>query len=367
MTPTNKRTKAKDTKGREIPNLFIDIKTGTYYWREYINGKEYERSTRCNTIGAAITKVKQFRQEAQGIVEKRRKSFNEVFDLVLKLQSQKSSKTYEMARTQIDVHLRPWFDRFCPWLDRFNEGYWVDYVKFQKGENPKRKLEHDRRHLLMSLRRAHREGWIKRSWSKSDLYLDEHSDPIGKFLEDDEVNSLLFHAKALGRAEKRYSGLYLQILIAVTMGMRKSEILKLSWREVDFKSQSITFILDSERGIKTRKGRTVPINDVVMPFLEERRRNGEGDFVFPGKIEGKPQGSNKKSWETCKNLAGVNCRFHDLRHTFYTNALMEGMIPEEVSKIGGADIKVIREIYFQLNKDSMQRSRKLFRGKFGDK
>jgi integrase len=40
-------------------------------------------------------------------------------------------------------------------------------------------------------------------------------------------------------------------------------------------------------------------------------------------------GSLKRGWEAVRRAAGVNCRLHDLRHTFCTK-LAEAGIPEQV-------------------------------------
>jgi integrase len=58
-------------------------------------------------------------------------------------------------------------------------------------------------------------------------------------------------------------------------------------------------------------------------------------YVFPASNRrrpidpGRPVGSLKRAWEAVRRAAGVNCRLHDLRHTFCTK-LAEAGIPDQV-------------------------------------
>jgi integrase len=58
-------------------------------------------------------------------------------------------------------------------------------------------------------------------------------------------------------------------------------------------------------------------------------------YVFPASNRrrpvdpARPVGSLKRAWEAVRRAAGVNCRLHDLRHTFCTK-LAEAGIPEQV-------------------------------------
>src|SRR5690606_6336722 len=111
----------------------------------------------------------------------------------------------------------------------------------------------------------------------------------------------------------------------------------------------------------------------VYPLLKKAAEEAKGEYIFP-KIEtrkkgapidwNKPQSTHKRAWTKTRKDAGVQCRFHDLRHTCITNALDAGMPPLMASKIFGASLATINRIYDHLKEKRKGQFRSLFRGKF---
>lgn len=132
---------------------------------------------------------------------------------------------------------------------------------------------------------------------------------------------------------RRYSKIYLQVKMTVTMGMRISEILHLHKDEVDLVDREIN--LDPHR-LKIRKQRQVPIPIAVdiFPLLKEAYEKAPGPYIFsaiytnkPGRPidPNKPQDDNRYYWDKVREETGIDLRFHDLRHTCITNAFADGM------------------------------------------
>jgi integrase len=140
--------------------------------------------------------------------------------------------------------------------------------------------------------------------------------------------------------------------------MRYSELRLLQWEQVNFSARSITVRLSkTEAGA----GRIIPLNArafAVLSFwasLFPKRQPSH--YVFASEkygiaqCEDKEKGSTrayvydtdptkaigrwKEAWETAKNAAGVNCRFHDLRHTGCTRMLEAGVPFSIVASIMG--------------------------------
>lgn len=351
-------------------NLYLDKESGIYVWREHIHGVPHWRSTGAKTIGLARSRVKDFRANITGDGgAKLKHTFNEVFDILLTIQSAKAEKTFKSTQTQLK-NLRPWFQEHCPYLSDFErrfEELWSQYRRDQEliraaADKKPRKLKHDRECLLMALKRAKDKGWIKREFKKTDLHLKEATESIGRMLEEDELNRLIPEVK-------KHDTLYLQFMLAVLMGFRLGEALHLRWDEIDFRNQRIH--LGGKR-VKTRYGRVVPIHQKVLPYLRERSKDAQGDFVFPAhhtNIQGtpfdysKPQGTNDKAWQTALAAAGVKCRFHDLRHTAISFMVNSGIPDQIVSKVTGASLAVIRRVYLHLNIDMNERIQSLTCGK----
>ena len=141
-----------------------------------------------------------------------------------------------------------------------------------------------------------------------------------------------------GRAErsllKRISalpGLRPIIIIALKRGMRRGEILALTWLAVNF-IKSFILIENSKSG----KSRKVPMSPAVREVLKALPRIA--DFIFYNPETKTHIKSVTTAFETARgkdkaDLAGL--RFHDLRHTFATWCIENGGDIVALSKILG--------------------------------
>lgn len=94
-------------------------------------------------------------------------------------------------------------------------------------------------------------------------------------------------------------------------GCRRAEMVGLQWDEADTGASCLRLI-DSKEGRSVR-----PIGLPVVEYLEERRRTGFGDFVFPGRDGDAAFGSFPNHWKKIFSgspLADVTP--HILRHSF---------------------------------------------------
>ena len=99
---------------------------------------------------------------------------------------------------------------------------------------------------------------------------------------------------------------------AINTGCRKSEILRLCWKEVDINANLIYI-----RNTKSGKNRQVPFGDELREtFLELRKNPRNSKFVFCDS-KGKPFKEIRKSFQTALKKAGITeFTFHDLRHHY---------------------------------------------------
>jgi len=124
------------------------------------------------------------------------------------------------------------------------------------------------------------------------------------------------------------------VLTALCTGMRLGEILSLKWSHVNFHSGFIQ-VEHSKNG----KMRKVPMSSVLTETLKNANK-GSGEYVFMNR--GKPIKSVQEAWENALKRGGIkNCRFHDLRHTFATYALLQGADLVSIRDIlGHSDIRM---------------------------
>jgi integrase len=116
---------------------------------------------------------------------------------------------------------------------------------------------------------------------------------------------------------------------ALNTGMRKGEILSLTWDNVDMKHGFI--LLD-----KTKNGerREIPINGTLRAVFQSLVRRLDVPYLFFDPATGKPYQDVKRSFNRACRRAGIrDFHFHDLRHTFASHLVM-----------GGADITTVKEL-----------------------
>lgn len=139
------------------------------------------------------------------------------------------------------------------------------------------------------------------------------------------------------------------LVCALATGMRYSEILRLSWENVDMAKLQITVKPETS---KSGKKRIIPINKPLFNELLRLRRINEGrnDYVFlyedskTGKL--RPVTTVRRAFTmACKRAKIKNLHFHDLRHTVGTRLISRGVDPITVKNIlGHANLKTT-EIY----------------------
>jgi len=102
------------------------------------------------------------------------------------------------------------------------------------------------------------------------------------------------------------------IKFAYYTGLRKGEILKLQWKDVNLVEEAALL-----RDTKSGKDETVALSKNAIKVLNEQLElNLKSLYVFPGK-DGEQRKEFRKSWQTILKRAGIqNFRFHGLRHNF---------------------------------------------------
>jgi len=119
------------------------------------------------------------------------------------------------------------------------------------------------------------------------------------------------------------------VITALSTGMRRGEIKKLRWDDIDLKHQ---VILISDTTTKTGEKREIPLSTVLAQTLSGMVRRIDTPFVFPSEA----WTNFRKRFDTALRKAGIkDFHFHDLRHTFASQMVMAGVDIATVSKLLG--------------------------------
>ena len=128
-------------------------------------------------------------------------------------------------------------------------------------------------------------------------------------------------------------------------GARKTEIRKLKWSDVDFKTKLIYF-----RKTKNGQERAVKMSQGLLDLLSKLPRRGE--YVFTDD-EGRHLSSTRVHRTLMRfhkqNQSDKKWRIHDLRHTFAFNFLMnDGEMYKLQAILGHKTITMAIDLYGQL-------------------
>lgn len=149
-----------------------------------------------------------------------------------------------------------------------------------------------------------------------------------RFLDDAERKALLAACK-----ESPNPCLYDIVVLALSSGMRYSEIMTLTWADVDLDRAVITL-----QNTKNGERRAVPLVGHAMSLLKEhsRIRRLDNPHVFPAPRKTGEPINIKTSWTNALKAAGIeNFRFHDLRHSAASYLAMNGATTAELAEILG--------------------------------
>jgi integrase len=137
---------------------------------------------------------------------------------------------------------------------------------------------------------------------------------ITEFLKDVEINRLF---EVLEEWPCKESSALIKF--ALFSGLRKGEILRLTWEDVNFEQGMVT--LRKPKGGRTL---TIPISSQALGVLKVL--SPTSPYIFPG-----PGGGQKSSfrgpWYKIRQAAGLpdNFRFHGLRHTYASTLVSNGV------------------------------------------
>ncbi|KTD18717.1 site specific recombinase [Legionella lansingensis] len=148
-----------------------------------------------------------------------------------------------------------------------------------------------------------------------------------RFLSDEERTQLLAECK---NSESQY--LYMAVVLALSTGGRRMEILGLKWKDVDLHRGIITL-----HETKNGERRVLPLTGHALELMKQHSkiRHVHCDLVFPGKNFKSPI-DLRTPFENALKRAGItDFRWHDLRHSCASYLAMNGASLAEIAEILG--------------------------------
>jgi integrase len=305
---------------------------GKVWWYEFeFRGQRIRESSHSRTKSIAERIERERRRQLElGSVGLKEHRIPQMFSVTSKkwLEASKthwSANNYRIESTNLG-HLAPHFGRKL--LVDISGDDISRYQAFRKEEGASPRTVNMEVGTLRGILRKHR-VWAN---IQPDVRMLKTRGEIGRALSADEQHRLLAACKKI-----RSRSLYPAVLLSLHSGLRNAELRLLRWRQIDFLEKQLIVGKSKTAG---GEGRVIPLSETAFKELQEWRREFPdavpAHFVFPteryglageeGYLEGKvvpyaidptkPIGSWKVAWTAARTAAKVDCRWHDMRHTF---------------------------------------------------
>ena len=127
--------------------------------------------------------------------------------------------------------------------------------------------------------------------------------------------------------------------------MWRGEIFSLRWEDLDFRSRLLR-VKDTKGG----EPNEIPMDDTLVATLKNLPSRFKQRYVFPSPKTGGRLVDVKKQFATVIKKAKLeNVRFHDLRHTFASYLVMNGVDLATVAVLLGHSTTTMTERYSHLS------------------
>jgi len=255
-----------------------------------------------------------------------------------------ADRTIEMHENSL-LHLEPVFGKKS--LTEITPTLISKYQSLRQAENASNKTINIELETVRLVLRKHK-LWANIS---DEVKMLKVSKDKGRELTDDELERLFNCVKSsVSRT------LYPAVMVSIHTGLRNEELRLLQWKQINFDGAEIQVGKSKTEG---GEGRIVPLSKAALQTLTNWRREfpeaQPEHYVFPSEryaLKGKkgtfggtvvpystdptkPIGSFKKAWTTAKRVAGVECRWHDLRHTAASLVAAGGATDQTMQDIFG--------------------------------
>jgi len=142
------------------------------------------------------------------------------------------------------------------------------------------------------------------------------------------------------------------IAVLVFTGMSLSEMLTLTWDQIDFDRRVIT----ATKGIKRRRERHIPMHARLEHVLRQVPRGAALVFPSPANAGVREKSAFGRSFRRIVKRAGIpHCTAHDLRRTFLSIIVNAGYPAEVAQELAGhADVEVTRDHYLQVRASTLR-------------
>lgn len=203
---------------------------------------------------------------------------------------------------------------------------------------------------------ARRNRLVPRGFESPTKHIEKHTETRGRvrYLSNDERARLLTACQASG-----WPRLYLLVLMALTTGARRGELLGLRWKDIDLDRGEATIGTDVCTETKNGDARCLILLPQVATELERfapKDATKSDALVFRSRLRPSQPYAMEQAFRDALEASGVkNFRFHDCRHTAASYMAQQGASLLEIADtLGHRQLRMVQR-YAHLNTDSRRR------------
>jgi len=340
------------------------FKKGKNWWIDfYHQGKRFRRkvgpSKKVAEMALADVQVRIAKKEFLGIREPKRILFKDfALEYLEYSKANKAKSSYLRDRTILNTHLVPsWGDAD---LSKINAKLLEEYKARRLGKVKPSTFNREFNTIKNFFRKAVEWGYLGDNPTALVKGIKTGKPPI-RFLRSEEIQRLLQACDASGHHQ--FCGI---VVMALNTGMRKGEILRLRWTDIDFGLGQIRVVSGADGNTKNYESRVIHVRGNLERLLKRHPRRLDSPYVFPGESGGMFTKTNYHFRRAVKRAGIEHVRFHDLRHTFASHLVMNGVDLRTVQELlGHRDMRMTLK-YSHLAPDHIKKAMEVLDAPVGD-
>ncbi len=331
------------------------------YFTNPKTGKMTKMSTGTTIMSRAELKLRNFMKlQSSDLIQRclpKNASTSDLLELILTAHSSRKSQNtlslYQLAFKQL---IRVMGNKQINSISRFDADFFINALV--SGKLQWTSINIYLRHIKSAFNSAINYGLIDENPFKQ----------IQQLTVPDKIRPILNDAEWLKLFETAKEMFMVRIIkFALLTGMRRSEIVHLQWKDLDFEGRKILVQSKEDFKTKTRKHREIPITETILKVLKSPAfgtqtniysMRDQNSYVF-GKENGFRITPNCISHKFKKlvRMAGLNDKicFHSLRHTALTKMALKGTPIFVLKEIAGHSSISTTQKYLHCNTETMGR------------
>ncbi len=274
-------------------------------------------------------------------------TFGDMFNAFLNRYAKVHKKSWKFDEHEVNRFLKHWFNRKASTITNqeiraLHEKITVENGKTQANKILERIKAIYNKNIEFGWQYSNPSNGIKKNKEKS----------RDRFMQADELPRFF---EAVAKEENETARDY--ILISLLTGARKSNVLAMQWKEINFTAKTWR-IPDTKNGDPV----TLPLSVKTLDILNKRKEVNDNlekpnKFVFPGTGAAGHLADPKKAWKRILKAANIeNLHIHDLRRTLGSWQAAIGSTTAIIGKSLGHKSQKATAIYERLNIDPIRDS-----------